>query len=348
VKKAAIFLACCILLLLLASSCKKKDPDVITPADITLLKGSTVLVINEGNYTNSNASITYYNSSNSVVTEDVFKLVNSRPLGDVIQSVSIINDKFYLVVNNSQKIEIVNSADFKSTSSVKNLISPRYILPLDNNKAYISDIYSNFITVVNLSDNTVIKQIPCKGSTEEMLYYNNEVYITNTRKEYVYVVNINTDIITDSIHVGYGSNSIKIDNNNSLWVICAGSLENSINAGIYKIDPQSKTVTNTFPLPVSLNIWDRIDMNQNGDTIYYMCSGIYKMPVNASSLPSSPFIVQAGKLFHGIGIDPVSGIIYVADAVDYIQKGTVYRYRPDGSLIDSFIVGIIPSDFCFY
>jgi hypothetical protein len=89
-------------------------------------------------------------------------------------------------------------------------------------------------------------------------------------------------------------------------------------------------------------------MNQNGDTIYYMCSGIYKMPVNASSLPSSPFIVQAGKLFHGIGIDPVSGIIYVADAVDYIQKGTVYRYRPDGSLIDSFIVGIIPSDFCFY
>ena len=347
-KRIAIFLASSILLSLFISSCKKDDPEEITPADIALLKGSTVLVINEGNYTNSNASVTYYNSSNSAITQDIFKLVNSRPLGDVVQSVSIINDKFYLVVNNSQKIEIVNAADFKSTASIKNLTSPRYILPIDISKAYVSDIYSNCIWVVNLVDNSITKQIKCKGSTEEMLLNNDQIYITNTRKEYVYVANKNTDIISDSIHVGYGSNSIRIDKNNFLWVMCAGSADNSVNAGIYKINTQSNAVETTFTLPVSLNIWDRIDMNKNGDTIYYMCNGLYKMAVDATSLPSNPFISQSNKLFHGVGIDPANGIIYVADAVDYVQKGMVYRYRADGTLIDSFSAGIIPSDFCFY
>ena len=347
-RKNCILLFSFILSSLILISCKKKDDGNNTVADISLIKGSTVLVINEGNYTNSNASITYFNSSNSVIVDDIFKTVNSRPLGDVIQSVLMLDDKFYLVVNNSQKVEIVNASDFKSLASIKNLISPRYLLPVGNSKAYISDIYSNCIWVINLTDNSIIRQILCKGSTEEMLLHDNKVYITNTRTEYIYIADAISDQITDSIHTGFGSNSIRIDKNNKIWIICAGSLDNSINAGIYKIDPQTKSVQLSFALPTPLNIWDRIEISKNADTIYYMCSGIYKMSVDDVSLPSQPFISQSGKLFHGLGIDPSSGIIYIADAIDYVQKGKVYRYSSDGTLIDSFNAGIIPSDFYFY
>lgn len=347
-KKKGILFIVIVSTILIIFSCKKEKPDDNTVNDITLLKGSTVLVLNEGNYTNSNASVTYFNSSNSAITDDLFRLVNSRPLGDVVQSVMLFNEKFYLVVNNSQKIEIVNAADFKSSSSIKNLISPRYILPIDNNKAYISDIYSNCVWIVNLGDNSITKQTQCKGSTEEMLLYSGKVYITNTKSEYLYIADISSDQITDSIHIGYGSNSIRIDKNNSIWVICAGSLDNSINAGIYKINPHTKNVDLSLNLGFPLNVWDRIEMNGNSDTIYYMCNGIYKMGINENSLPLSPFITQSGKLFHGIGVDPASGIIYIADAIDYVQKGKVYRYQPNGTLIDSFNAGIIPSDFYFY
>jgi hypothetical protein len=348
VRKNSFIIFSCFLIALIVFSCKKKEPDNNTVVDISLLKGSTVLVINEGNYTNSNASITYFNSSNSAVTDDIFKTVNSRPLGDVIQSVLLTDEKFYLVVNNSQKIEIVGASDFKSLSSIKNLTSPRYILPVGNSKAYITDIYSNSIWVVSLTDNSIIKQIPCKGSTEEMLLFSGKVYITNTRKEFLYIADASSDQITDSIHIGYGSNSMRIDKNNNIWIMCAGSIDNSINAGIYKIDPLTNSVVLSLPLPTPLNIWDRIEISKNSDTIYFMCSGIYKMSIDDISLPSDPFIAQSGKLFHGLGIDPSNGIIYIADAIDYVQKGKVYRYRPDGNLIDSFNAGIIPSDFCFY
>ena len=39
---------------------------------------------------------------------------------------------------------------------------------------------------------------------------------------------------------------------------------------------------------------------------------------------------------------------YVADAIDYQQKGIVYRYSPEGELLDEFRVGIIPGAFCWY
>ena len=48
----------------------------------------------------------------------------------------------------------------------------------------------------------------------------------------------------------------------------------------------------------------------------------------------------------GIDVSP-EGIIYVADAKDYVSSGEVFRYNPDGSFIDKFAVGIIPNGFVF-
>ena len=46
-------------------------------------------------------------------------------------------------------------------------------------------------------------------------------------------------------------------------------------------------------------------------------------------------------------VNPVNGEVYVADAIDYQQQGMIYRYSPEGKLIDEFYVGIIPGAFCW-
>ena len=61
--------------------------------------------------------------------------------------------------------------------------------------------------------------------------------------------------------------------------------------------------------------------------------------------------VEARQLFftpESAGEVGFSQYDYVADAIDYQQKGIVYRYSPEGELLDEFRVGIIPGAFCWY
>jgi len=46
-------------------------------------------------------------------------------------------------------------------------------------------------------------------------------------------------------------------------------------------------------------------------------------------------------------VDPYSSEIYVADAIDFVQRGMVYRFSPEGVAVDTFRTGIAPGGFCF-
>jgi hypothetical protein len=333
-------------LLLLHVSCKKETPTDNNDTD--MIKEHGVFIVNEGNYMWSNASVSYYNFSNGKYFEDIFDEKNNRPLGDVAQSIAVKDGKAYIVVNNSNKIEIVDLNYFTSVGVINGLTSPRYILPVTSTKAYVSDLYSNSITIVDLNSNAKTGSIPCKGSTEEMLLTGNEVYVTNTRTDKIYIVNCNSDAVADSIQVGFASNSLAVDKNGKLWVFCAGDANNSIHASLHRVNMMTRLVEKSFSLPDALDIWDKLRINAAKDTLYYMDKGIYQMPVDAIGLPSAPVIPQGSSVFHGLAVNPTDNSIFVADAVDYIQKGKVRYYSSTGVLKGTINTGVIPVDFFFF
>ena len=71
------------------------------------------------------------------------------------------------------------------------------------------------------------------------------------------------------------------------------------------------------------------------------------MDVTADRVPVRPFLPYNGTLYYGLTICPRTGDVYIADAIDYVQQGMVYRYSKDRELLDSFYVGIIPGAFCW-
>jgi len=85
----------------------------------------------------------------------------------------------------------------------------------------------------------------------------------------------------------------------------------------------------------------------DGDMLYFLNRGVWRMNVNDDRLPLRAFIEDRETIYYGIAIDPATSEVYVADAIDYRQQGMVYRYSPDGELLDEFRVGIIPGGFCF-
>lgn len=332
---------------LAVSSCVKDKPNDIMQPEVTFSNGYKVFIANEGNYGSNNASVSMYDVGNGQISSDIYKSQNNNAvLGDVCQSINKINNKFYVVVNNSGKIIVVNSADFKLITSITGLQSPRYILPVTFSKAYVSDLYSNSISIIDLNTNTKTGSIPCSGWTERMALIYNKAFVTNNKSYYTYVINTITDQITDSINAGPFAGSIVTDKNSKIWILSAGSSTASVNGKLTRINPVNLQIELSLSF-ASGNSPSNLCINATKDTLYFLNTNIYRMDINSATLPSSAFISSSSNNFYGLDVSDKDYTIYVSDAIDYIQKSSVMVYSPSGQLKTTFKAGINASGFYF-
>lgn len=335
------------LLLFVLSSCVKDKPQDVIQPQVQLTTAKKVYVINEGNFGSGNSSVSLFDSGNDAVIENFYQSQNtsSSIIGDVAQSLSKINDKFYLVVNNSGKI-IVCDNQFKKINQITNLSSPRYVLPITNQKAYVSDYNANAINVIDLNTNTKTSSIPCSGWTEKMVLIYNKALVTNMKRDYCYVINTITDSKTDSISVGINNGSIEIDKNDKIWVLSGGDNTNSILGKLSRINPITNQIEQSFQFSNN-DSPNSLCLNKTKDTLYFLNGGIYKMPITSNALPVTEFISNGTKNFYGLGVNPNDYTIYAADALDYIQKSTIYIFGANGAQKKYFNAGINANGFYF-
>jgi hypothetical protein len=327
-------------------SCRKDKPETFNNTAVVNNSGS-VYIINEGNFQFGNAKVSYYDFASGNVAEDLFQPANHAALGDVCQSINSFNNKIYLVLNNSQKIVVVNPSNFVQTTTINGFNSPRYFLPVSNNKAYVTDLYANAISIVDLNSNSITGNIPLKGWTEELLQVYGEVFVCNKNSDKLFVINAASDKISDSILISYGANSIQEDKNGKLWVLCNGDSTKNIHASLRRINPISHQVEKNFSFADKHDFPQRLKINESNDILFFINGGIFKMNIADNNLPSNSLVPKGTHNFYGIGVNPVNGDLYAADAIDYVQRGMIYRYKNDGTLISNFLAGIIPSDFYF-
>ena len=205
-----------------------------------------VFIINEGNYGGGNGSVSYFDFTELKVYDHLFQKANDRVLGDVPQSMFIIDSLGFIVVNNSGKIEVVNMDNFRSVNTITGLTSPRYFLPVSESNAYVSDLYSGSITQVCLDDFTVTKIIKTEMSTEQMIKIGNEVFVANWMGgNKILVINPIIGEIIDSIEVIIEPNSMVMDKNQKLWVLCSGGYLKEMPA-ILRIDPATREKEKIF------------------------------------------------------------------------------------------------------
>lgn len=327
------------------ASCVKDKPNNPVQPQVQLSSSKKVYVINEGPFQGGgNGTISLYDPANKEVLENFYETQNNSQIGNIAQSLNYINGKYYIVVNNANKI-IVCDNQFKKTAQISGLNSPRYILAVTNQKAYVSDLYANAISIVDLNSNTKIGSITCFGKTEKMVLLYNKAFITNTDNKYVYVVNTLNDLITDSIFVGEGAGSIVIDKNDRVWVLGSGTISSPAGR-LTKINPLNNQVENSFAFPAG-DAPGNLCLNKTKDTLYFLNNSIFHMAISDAVLPANSFIEKGTKNFYGLGINPNDYTIYAADALDYSQRSQIYVYGPDGSAKANFKAGIASNGFYF-
>ena len=137
-KRKHLFLLAMVAMMLFA--CNPVDP--ADPNGYTV--GSGVLVLNEGNYQVSNASLTFYDPVADTVANNLFYRVNDAPLGDVAESMALVDGQLYIVVNNSNYIYKVDAntmvCDTTKPFKLTDFYSPREIHFVAADKAYVSDL----------------------------------------------------------------------------------------------------------------------------------------------------------------------------------------------------------------
>jgi hypothetical protein len=330
--------------------------------------GNGVFIVNEGNFMYGNASLTFYDPEKKEVENDIFYNTNGLPLGDVAQSMTIIDSTAFIVINNSGKIYEMNINTFRYTGKITGLTSPRYFFVISQTKAYISDLYAKEITIVNpktgLKNGTVnVNNHNPKfyqHSTEQILLFGKYIYVNcHSFDDKILKINSETDRLEDSLTVAKQPQSMVIDKNNNLWVLSDGGFSESpygqVNAALSEINLNLFSVEKTLTFSDINSTPNSLCINKTGDTLFFIVknsvspniSGVYRFSISENQLPEWAFIKAENRFFYAVAIHPENSEIYVSDAKDYSQRGDIYRFSPNGTPIDTFAAGIIPGTFCF-
>jgi DNA-binding beta-propeller fold protein YncE len=316
-----------------------------------------VFIINEGSFQYGNATLSYYDPATEKIDNEVFYRANGMKLGDVAQSMVIRDSIGWIVVNNSHVVFAININTFKEVGRITNLTSPRYIHFISDEKAYITQIWDNRIFIVNPKKYEITGYIECpgmemeNGSTEQMVQFGDYVFVNCwSNQNRILKIDTRSDAVVDELIVGIQPTSLRLDCNNKLWTITDGGSEDSPYGyeapSLYCIDAESFTIEKEFKFDYG-DTPSEVQLNGSKDKLYWINDDIWEMDVTADQTPVRPFLPYKGTIYYGLTVDPHSGDVYIADAIDFVQPGMIYRYSEDGELLDEFYSGIIPGAFCW-
>lgn len=337
------------------SACTEEPP--ITPSGVY---SEGVFTINEGVFGQTSGTITHYNRTDGTVAQKIFKQANSRDLGDVVQSMSFYQDKAYIVVNNSNKIEIADANTFEEKGQIAGLRLPRYFLASTSDKAYVSewgvDGLTGTIAFLDLNSQTIIQRISVGVGPEKLLLKDGKLYVTHTggygSNNRISVIDTTSNQVQTTIPVLDKPSACVEAMDGSIWVACAGEVVyltypaidtiNSTESGLVKINPVTNTVVETILFGKGNPVGSLVLNSNNRSELYYRRSGkVWKYSIT-SGVEEALF---SGS-FYGLGFDSVTNSIYATTSVG-VNAAEAQRYDTNGALIGSYGVGVFANGFVF-
>ena len=311
-----------------------------------------IFVTNEGPFNNGSGTITYISEDYATVAQNIYRTVNGKELGNIVQSMGFNDDNAYIVVSNSAKIMVANRYSFIGLDSITNgLVNPRYFMGASGNKGYVTDWgdpnsnADDYIAVVDLRTNDITTTIPVAFGPERMISHNNKIYVAHQggfgQNNLISVISGTS--VENTITVGDVPNSMIVFEN-SLYVLCGGnpSYSGTETPGtLVKIDLLTGVVSQTFTFETSQH---PNNLTIDGNKLYYSLDGkVYQVDAASIALPGTSII---DGLFYAL--QAKEGKLYATDARDYGSQGSLYIYDlSTNQEIQNFQTGIVPGGIYF-
>lgn len=315
-------------------------------------------VLNEGNFGSANTSVTFINEDTGEAQNQIFANINGFDLGDTAQSIEMDGDIAIIVVNVSNKIEIVNRFTFESLGTINaNLQNPRFA-EVAGEKLYVTNWGDganpddDFVAVFNIADFSFIESIPVAEGPEKIVSNSNSIYVAHkggfSFNNIVSVIDIQANIVDTEIEVGDLPNSMVISGS-ELLVLSSGkpSYADVETAGkLSRIDLTTNEVKDNFEFPD--NTVHPENLSSNGNDMYLTIGkSLYKYTAGEDFSQQAEFSFDEAAVLYGFEIK--NDKVYVASPnADFTGDGNLYIYELNsGSLLDQYTTGINPNGVYF-
>lgn len=340
--------------LLIVSCSKDKDP---TP-ELGFEAGQGLYVLNEGAREQNNSSLSFIDFSNNQVTNNVYRDVNGQALGDVANDMDIYGSLLFILVDRSNKIDILDAKKGKLLKSL-NINGPRSVA-FHSGKAFITSL-SNKVFVLDTLSKTFVKEISVGRSPEQIVASGDRLYVANSGW---------ADALTGGPHDGrlfiinpsdYSTETPIIISDN-LTNVFADGLGNvyAATTDIYSADGSAiLKPSRLYKINTATKAMEELNFGANIMAFYqntaYLLSYNYE-PGKARLLEMNLTngVVKAMEQFDDQDLSYVYGLTTNRDngdiwlgTTDYSNPGKVYHYNAGSKEISSFTVGLNPANFVF-
>ena len=318
-------------------------------------------VLNEGNMTTENGSLTYI-TADEYVFDDAYKTVNGTELGNVAQDMAFCDGKIYIITQNGDEnaagtkfendgmLIVVNAKTLKkemafSRSDLSTLDWPTHIAALDAEHVYIRDNKG----VYRLNTNT--KELTFVSGTDNAP---KSRFVTMNGKVYTYKIGLIGGVIeispdNDNSTFNKFPYTLDIDINEvlgiqaakdgNIWVMSFGFGKSAIS----KFNPESKKIIqrqisikpSVGSSGVAFASYDNNIYYADGITIYRLRFDEDESLNAASGLDAEETLTDlsaidnnAGLLYNGLGVHPVTGNVYINTIKSFAQytQNTIWSF----------------------
>lgn len=321
---------------------------------------SGVYVVNNGVWGNNNASLSFISFPGFTIDNNVFSTANGRMLGDVGQDVLVYGSKLYIVVNQSNVIEVVDKQTCKSIASIVPLNEanepqqPRFMVS-QGGKVFVS-LYDGHVAMIDTAALKIEKQVEVGPNPEGLAVANGFLYVANSDGlnwgngyadgKSVSKISLNDFMEVKRIDVAVNPYLVEADENGNVYVLSKGDYA-EIGSSVQKISANDEVVL--FAENVSL-------MRLNNGVLYALDGSDDGLSCMAYDLKSGAVtdscFLKSEKPANpsSFDIDEESGDLYIGSyvsGVDYTSAGFVFVYGADGVLKVKLEAGVGPYAFAF-
>ena len=362
-----------------------REDEVVVPTEYDLIPEHAVIgqgvqgmyLLNEGNMGSNKCTLDYVDFVQGYYVRNLYAERNPtviKELGDVGNDIQVYGSRLYVVVNCSNKIEVLDARTARRIGQV-DIPNVRYIR-FHKGYAYAT----SYVGPVQLNNPDAVKGAVYKIDTltlkpvakctvgyqpDELCVLGQYIYVANSGgymapnyDNTVSVIEIEGFKQVEKIPVGINLHRIKADAEGKLWVTSRGDYQ-GIHSNLYVLQKKrgrnEMEVTDTLDIPCS-------NFCIHGDSLYYYSTewsnyeqrntityGIINTVTKEKV--SDAFITDGTEkditIPYGINVHPETGDIYVTDAKNYVSSGVLHCYSRQGWRKWSVRTGDIPAHTVF-